>query len=41
MKVSVCITEQVKVSDQMIWVVLMNNVRSSAEENVLQEMIFV
>ena len=33
------ITEELKISDQMKWVGLMNNVRSSAEENVLKELI--
>lgn len=35
------ITEELKISDQMKWVGLMNNVRSSAEENVLKELIYV
>ena len=35
------ITEELKTSDQMNWVGLMNNVRSSAEENVLKELIYV
>jgi molybdopterin synthase catalytic subunit len=35
------ITEELKTSDQMKWVGLMNNVRSSAEENVLKELIYV
>ena len=35
------ITEELKISDQMKCVGLMNNVRSSAEENVLKELIYV
>ena len=35
------ITEELKTSDQMNWVGLMNNVRSSAEKIVLIELIYV
>ena len=35
------ITEELKVSDQMKWVGLMNNVRSGAEEAVIRELIYV
>ena len=41
MKAEVGITEELKTSDQMKWVGLMNNVRSSAEEIVLDELIYV
>lgn len=41
MKAEAGITEELKTSDQMNWVGLMNNVRSSAEENVLKELIYV
>ena len=34
------VTEQLKAADQMKWVGLMNNIRSSAEEMVLQELIY-
>ena len=40
MKVRAGITEQLKAADQMKWVGLMNNVRSAAEEIVLNEMIY-
>ena len=35
------VTEQLKASDRMAWVKLMNNIRNSAEEIVLREVIFV
>lgn len=41
MKAGAGITEELKASDQMKWVGLMNNVRSSAEEIVIRELIFV
>lgn len=41
MKVGAGITEELKVTDQMKWVGLMNNVRSLAEEIVLKELIYV
>ena len=34
------ITEQLKVEDQMAWVGAMNNIRSAAEEVVMQEVVF-
>ena len=34
------VDEQLKRSDQMKWVGMMNNIRSSAEETVLSELIF-
>ena len=34
------VTEDLKVSDQMLWVQQMNNIRSRAEEIVLTEMIY-
>ena len=41
MKAGVGITEELKATDQMKWVGLMNNVRSLAEEMVLKELIYV
>ncbi len=35
------VTEELKVQDQMKWVRLMNNIKASAEEIVLKEMIYV
>lgn len=35
------ITEELKATEQMKWVGLMNNVRNSAEEIVLRELIYV
>ncbi len=35
------ITEELKENDQMKWVGLMNNVRSAAEEIIVQELIYV
>ena len=34
------ITEQLKAEDQMAWVGAMNNIRSAAEEMVMQEVVF-
>lgn len=41
MKAGAGITEELKARDQMQWVGLMNNVRSSAEEIVAKELIYV
>ena len=41
MKAGTGIMEELKATDQMKWVGLMNNVRSSAEEIVLKELIYV
>jgi hypothetical protein len=41
MKPGAGITEELKATDQMKWVGLMNNVRSAAEEIVLKEIVFV
>lgn len=41
MKAGEGITEGLKAADQMKWVGLMNNVRNSAEEIVLKELIYV
>ena len=41
MKVGAGITEELKATDQMKWVGLMNNVKSVAEEIVLKALIFV
>ena len=41
MKAGAGISEDLKASEQMKWVGLMNNVRSAAEEIVLKEIIFV
>ena len=35
------VTEELKATDQMRWVGLMNNIRSAAEEVVLNELIYV
>ena len=35
------VTEELKVQDQMKWVRLMNNIKASAEEIVLKNMIYV
>ena len=40
MKASAGITEELKATDQMKWVGLMNNVRSAAEEVVIKELIY-
>jgi hypothetical protein len=34
------VTEQLKATDQMKWVGMMNNIRASAEEIVLSELIY-
>ena len=36
-----CVTEELKAQDQMEWVRLMNNIKASAEEIVLKNMIYV
>ena len=41
MKAGAGITEEIKASDQMKWVGLMNNVRSAAEGIVIRELIYV
>lgn len=41
MKAGAGITDELKAADQMKWVGLMNNVRNSAEEIVLKELIYV
>ena len=41
MKARAGITEELKASTQMKWVGLMNNIRSAAEEIVLNELIYV
>lgn len=41
MKAGAGITEELKASDQMKWVGLMNNVKSAAEEIVAKEIIYV
>lgn len=35
------ITEELKESNQMLWVQMMNNIKHSAEEIVLKELIYV
>ncbi|XAH72298.1 TnpV protein [Kineothrix sp. IPX-CK] len=40
MKVREGVTEQLKATDQMLWVQKMNNIRHSAEEIVLTELIY-
>ena len=40
MKAGAGITEELKVSDQMKWVGLMNNVRNSVEEIILKEFVY-
>ena len=35
------VTEKLKVQDQMEWVRLMNNIKTSAEEIVLKKLVFV
>ena len=37
---AVGVTEELKATDQMKWVGLMNNFRSAAEEQILQELIY-
>ena len=34
------VTEELKASDQMQWVGLMNNIKASAEEVVLRELVY-
>ncbi|MGC4019979.1 MAG: TnpV protein [Muricomes sp.] len=34
------VTEQLKAENQMLWVGIMNNIRSSAEETVMRELIY-
>lgn len=41
MKVGARITEELKATEPMDWVELMNNVRSAAEEIVLTELVYV
>ena len=41
MKAGAGITEELKARDQMKWVGLLNNVRSSSEEIVMRELIYV
>ena len=41
MKVGAGITEELKATDQMKWVGLMNNVKSVAEEIVLREIVYI
>jgi hypothetical protein len=41
MKPGAGITEELKATDQMKWVGLMNNVWSAAEEIVLKELVYV
>ena len=38
---SLGVTEELKESNQMLWVQMMNNIRHSAEEIVLKELIYV
>ena len=40
MKVGAGITEELKATEPIEWVVLMNNVRSAAEEIVLRELVY-
>ena len=40
MKVSECVTEELKAADQMAWIGAMNSIRNRAEEIVLREMIY-
>ena len=35
------VTEELKVQDQMKWVRLMNNIKASAEDIVLKNLVFV
>ncbi len=37
---SLGVTEELKAADQMQWVGLMNNIRSSAEETILRQLIY-
>ena len=40
MKVQLNITEEMKTQDQMKWVGLMNNIKSQAEETIMNELIY-
>ena len=40
MKKAEGVTEQMKMNDQMLWVQHMNNIRSRAEEIIMNEMIY-
>ena len=40
MKVSECVTEELKAADQMAWVGAMNSIRNRAEEIIIREMIY-
>ena len=40
MKVSECVTEELKAADQMAWIGAMNSIRNRAEEIILHEMIY-
>ena len=40
MKVSECVTEELKAADQMAWVGAMNSIRNRAEEIILRELIY-
>lgn len=40
MKAGAGVTEQLKATDQMKWVGLMNNLKNSAEEVVLKEIVY-
>lgn len=40
MKAGAGITEQLKATDQMKWVGLMNNVKNAAEEIIIKEIFF-
>ena len=41
LKARACITEELKATDQMKWIGLMNNARSSAKKIVLKELMYV
>ena len=41
MKAGAGITEELKASDQMKWVRMMNNVRNAAEEIIVKELVYV
>lgn len=41
MKAAQNVTEELKANDPMMWVGLMNNIRQSAEEIVMKELIYV
>ena len=40
MKVSECVTEELKADDQMAWIGAMNSIRNRAEEIILWELIY-